>query len=42
MRFRGRHRLTVRDEGTPKVRRLHALRDRLPGEVHHHRGRGAP
>ena len=38
-RFRSRHRLTVREEGHSALRRLHAVRDRLPGKVHHHRCR---
>ncbi len=38
-RFRSRHRLTLREEWHPPLRGVHALRDGLPGQVHHHRTR---
>ena len=41
-RFRGLHRLMLRDDGAGPLRRLHDVPDRLPGPLHHHRRRGTP
>ena len=41
-RYRSRHRLTLREDDTPSVRGMYALRNGLPGQVHHHRARRTP